>query len=111
MPTRKIQYRFAVLLCIAVAALVLNPVLHAYAHGHLEHYSEGVDHVSEAYWFAENLCPFCEAVFQHAASTKAENNIAPAVFNRPFYPGANLYTDFRLYCSSRLRAPPFLACK
>ena len=106
MSTRMIQYRFAALLRLAVLVLVMNPVLHAFGHNHFDESGDVVDFVSHSHWTSDDVCPFCDAVFQQAASTNTDVDIVPAAFYSQLDPETDLYTDLRLRSSTRLRAPP-----
>ena len=106
MNTRKIPYRYAMLLCFAALVLVMNPVWHAIAHSHFDQPFE-TEQVSDTNWAAADLCPYCDAVPQQIAPIGLQSNIVPADFYSELKETDDLYHDLRLRVSKRLRAPPF----
>ena len=107
MTSSRIRYRFALLLIGAAMALVVNPVLHAFSHDHVDHPEDSTESVADLQWTEQDLCPYCEAVSQYMEPPVTKVSNMPVVLQRDNDAIVILYADRRLRLSKRLRAPPF----
>ena len=109
MQMHSIQYRIAVLLICAAAALVTNPLWHALGHHLSDHHSKAIGDEVVIQSNEYERCPYCDAVSNHAALPLSRLLHDHLVYLRDFYPGRTVLFDSCCQFESQPRAPPLLA--
>ena len=108
MTSNAIRYQYAKLLIFAAVALATNPVWHALGHELSGHHSHEIEEGVNIQWTTEDLCPYCDAVFQHAITGQSEIRIGVLGLLCDIQPLYVDYTDQCLLLSTRPRAPPVM---